>query len=65
MRFTKNREEYAIAYDLINNVIDGGYYGLYFYGEVQARGGYNTNIYIDINIIEKGIIIHITFTIRI
>jgi hypothetical protein len=38
---------------LIGNLISGGYYGLYFYGSGTGIGGYNTNIYIDSNIIEK------------
>ena len=37
---------------LKNNIISGGYYALYFYGLGTGVGGYNTNIYIDSNIIE-------------
>ena len=32
-----------------NSTFDGGYYGLYFYGQGTGANGYNTNIYIDSN----------------
>ena len=38
---------------LIGNLISGGYYGLQVYRSGTGNGGYNTNIYIDSNTIEK------------
>lgn len=34
---------------LQNNIFEGGYYGLYFYGQGTGTDGYNTHIYIDSN----------------
>ena len=34
----------------VGNVIDGGYYGLNFYGQGDLIGGYNTNVIIDSNV---------------
>jgi hypothetical protein len=35
----------------INNLIDGGYYGVYLYGSGASFGGYNTNIIFDSNLV--------------
>jgi len=35
---------------LQNNVFEGGYYGLYFYGQGTSANGYNTNVHIDSNL---------------
>lgn len=34
-----------------NCTFDGGYYGLYFYGSGTGTGGYNTNIFVDSNLL--------------
>jgi hypothetical protein len=33
----------------IGNIVNGGYYGFYFYGQSTNKGGYNTNIRVDSN----------------